>query len=105
MQSMKLSEKRSSPRVDVTQDVRFRMRNKRGDPFEGYGYTLNLSGTGVLFRANVVPVPGQELELAIDWPALREHTSKVELLVHCRVVRFERNVVAAAIERYEFVES
>lgn len=105
MQSMKPTERRSSPRVPVTQDVRFRMRTKRGVPFEGWGYTINMSGSGVLFRSNATPLNGEKLDLAVDWPALRDGPAKVELLLHCRVVRYESNVVAAAIDSYEFVEA
>src|SRR5687767_1163837 len=103
MQSMKPSKGRLD-RYSVHQCVRFSVKNRYGVPFHGSGYSVNLSGSGILFRSGVVPLPGEELEMTVDWPVRRANGSKLELILRAHVVRFEGNLVAAAIDKYEFIE-
>jgi hypothetical protein len=55
------------------------------------------------FTAEDPPIPGQSLELALNWPAKRPGGIRLELVIVGRVVRHEADRAAMAFTRYELV--
>ena len=68
----------------------------------GSGTTLNMSGKGVLFTTESSLIKGEQVELAVSWPALLNGVVPLKLVVQGCLVRIEEKQAAIAIERYEF---
>jgi PilZ domain len=96
------SERRSSGRMAIQQDVHYRVLNKRGADVEADGKTLNMSSSGVLFTTEHILLPGRRVELAINWPAQLDHKCALKLVARGRVVRFEKGTAAIEIMQHEF---
>jgi hypothetical protein len=68
----------------------------------GFGKTLNMSGSGVLFTTESRLAPGESIELSVSWPALLNGVKPLKLVAQGLVVRTEENRAAITIEKYEF---
>jgi hypothetical protein len=94
-------DRRTADRLPIEQDVRYKVRT--GNVVKaGFGRTVNISSTGVLFTTETTLAPGQRLEVAINWPALLDHKCPLKLVTTGRVVRSESGLAAITIDRYEF---
>ncbi|MGH9659599.1 MAG: PilZ domain-containing protein [Bryobacteraceae bacterium] len=95
-------DRRSSHRMPIERDVRYRVLAGKGVAQAGTGKTLNMSSGGVLFTTQE-PLPhGERVELSVSWPAQLNQTLPLKLVAMGRLVRCEEGQAAIAIERYEF---
>ena len=61
-----------------------------------------MSSGGILFTTTSDLKEGDQVELAIDWPARLNGTLRLKLVVSGPVVRAENNKAAIIISRYDF---
>lgn len=94
-------ERRSAARFCLHQQVRYRLIDRKNQE-TGVGQTVNISSRGLLFTTDHQMEPGEMLEVSVQWPAQLEDRCPLKLVTTGRVVRAEKGVVAASIERYEF---
>ncbi len=94
-------DRRSAVRFPIEQEVRYKIYSRNAIEV-GSGRTLNMSSNGVLFTTERALVPGERLELAVNWPAQLDNRCALKLVTTGRVVRSEDGRAAIAIERYEF---
>ncbi len=95
------ADRRTAVRFPIEEDVRYKVFN-RNTIEVGLGKTLNMSSNGILFTTERTLVPGERLEVAVNWPAQLDHKCALKLVTTGRVVRSDTNLAAIAIERYEF---
>ena len=95
------ADRRSAVRFPIEQDVRYKIFNRNSIEV-GSGKTVNMSSNGVLFTTERTLVPGERLEVAVNWPAHLDNKCPLKLVTTGRVVRCEDGRAAIAIERYEF---
>jgi hypothetical protein len=96
------SDRRGTDRMDIEQDVRYRVLNKREPDLESSGKTVNISSSGVLFTTDQVLIPGRRMELSINWPAQLDNKCALKLVARGRVVRSEGGRAALEIMQHEF---
>jgi hypothetical protein len=96
------SDRRGTDRMDIEQDVRYRVLNKREPELEASGKTVNISSSGVLFTTDQNLVPGRRMELSINWPAQLDNKCALKLVARGRVVRLEGGRAALEILQHEF---
>ena len=95
-------ERRKAKRFAIELELRYKTIGKREEPLIGFGKTVNISSSGVLFTCEQKFVAGTRLELSICWPAqLNEHCS-LNLVARGCVARSERDHLALRVDRYEF---
>ena len=97
-----LPERRAAQRFPMAQDVRFYSINGSGRGETGAGKTIDMSSTGLLFTSDQPLMLGQRLEAIVRWPARREGSRQLELVVHGTVVRTEGGTAAIGILGYQF---
>ena len=95
-------DRRSAKRMSIERDVQYRLMDRRDGEAVGYGQTLTLSSSGVLFTTKETLLPGRRVELAISWPAHLDNKCPLKLVARGRVVRFEGNAAALEIMQHEF---
>jgi hypothetical protein len=66
------------------------------------GETVNISSSGLLFRASEAVDAGQFVKASIDWPARLNDNVRLTLVVEGPVVRKIGDHAAMRIEKYEF---
>jgi c-di-GMP-binding flagellar brake protein YcgR len=98
---LKSADRRASVRFPIEQDVRYKVFNRNAIEI-GSGKTINMSSNGVLFTTERTLVPGERVEVAVNWPAHLDNKCPLKLVTTGRVVRSEPGVAAIAIDRYEF---
>ncbi len=76
--------------------------NSKGSAEIGTGETINISSTGVLFKAETPLPPGKRLELSISWPAQLDGKCGLKLVARGRIVRCHGTSIALEIDKYEF---
>jgi c-di-GMP-binding flagellar brake protein YcgR len=96
------SDRRSSGRMSIEQEVRYRVLNKKEGDVEAQGKTINISSSGVLFTTEHMLLPGRRVELSINWPAQLDNKCALKLVARGRVVRFEGGLAAIEIMQHEF---
>jgi len=97
-----LGDRRLSRRYPITVDLDYKAVSRDGAAVEGFGRTLNLSTSGVLFSSDRPLCPGMRIELAIAWPALLNDSLALDLRVCGRVARAEGTINAMHIRTHEF---
>ena len=95
-------ERRSSPRFQVHLRLRYTVKLRGSVRMAGSGQTINVSSSGLYFRADEVISLGQSVVVSIDWPAQLEGSIPLQLIIYGVVVRTDGSAAAIAIERYEF---
>ena len=83
-------------------EVRYRVLGGKRTKQAGCGKTVNMSSRGVLFTTESTLTEGEEIELAVSWPALLNGGLPLKLVAQGRLVRTEENQAAITIEKYEF---
>ncbi len=96
------SDRRGTDRMDIEQDVRYRVLSKKDGQLESSGKTVNMSSSGVLFTTDQILPPGRRVELSINWPAQLDNKCALKLVARGRVVRFEAGRAALEILQHEF---
>jgi hypothetical protein len=66
------------------------------------GESLNISSTDLLFTTKESFLPGQAVEVSIDWPILLDNRVRLSLVVEGVVVRTAEDHAAMRIERHYF---
>lgn len=95
-------DRRRSGRFPIEREVRYKVLSKKSADEVGAGQTVNISSSGVLFKADAFLVPGKRVELSISWPAQLNNKANLKLVARGRVVRCEEGCAAIEIQQYEF---
>jgi len=96
------SERRRSSRFPIEREVRYKTLNQRAEILSGYGKTLNISSSGVLFTSDHELPIGTRLELSISWPAQLNEKCLLNLVARGRITRHAKGQLALQIQQYEF---
>ena len=94
-------ERRTRARFPLVREVRYRPRNRRGEP-PCQGQTINISSSGTLFTIGEDLVPGTKVELSISWPLKLNNAVSMNLVAGATIVRVEGRKAAARFESHEF---
>jgi PilZ domain len=95
-------ERRSNARYTVELNVRYRTLTN-GRALLGIGRTLNVSSRGLLIASEQQIVHhGSLLEVSLEWPSLLDHSTPLQLIAMCRVIRCQPAAFAVRLERYQF---
>ena len=95
-------DRRTSQRMPIERDVRYKVLAGKTITQVGTGKTVNMSSGGVLFTTETLLPKGERVELSVSWPAQLNDTLPLKLVAMGRLVRCEDTQAAIAIERYEF---
>jgi PilZ domain-containing protein len=95
-------DRRTSQRLPIEREVRYKVLMGRGQTRTGTGRTVNISSAGILFTTDGLLPEGERVELSVSWPAQLNNTLPLKFVAMGRLVRCEENQAAIAIERYEF---
>ncbi len=96
------NDRRSADRFPIEREVRYKVLSKRSQDEAGFGKTLNMSSSGVLFTSEHFLIPGKRVEVSISWPAQLNNKTNLKLVARGRVVRCEGGKAALEIQQYEF---
>ena len=96
-----LAERRGAVRFPIDQPVRYKVTSRQ-TVAAGQGKTLNMSSAGVLFTTEHPLVPGERVELSVNWPAQLDHKHPLKLVACGRVVRVSDGAAVILIDRHEF---
>jgi hypothetical protein len=66
------------------------------------GESLNVSSKGLLFSSSHVFLPGQVIEVFIEWPILLENRIRLTLVAEGIVVRSAGTHTAVSVKKYQF---
>ncbi len=91
---------RSSTRYPLTLELRFAAAGGSGTA--GSGRTIDVSSSGLSFTCDRPLAPGQQLDVAIDWPVPLNGGVQLQLVLSGEVVRAKGSVAALRIRRHEF---
>jgi DNA-binding NarL/FixJ family response regulator len=64
--------------------------------------TLNISSKGLLFATEEALLPGQLLQVSVDWPARLDDQVPLKLVAEGRIIRNVNGLAAVRIDKYEF---
>ena len=96
------SDSRSSVRVPMDMEVRYRVVRRRRLVENGSGRTIDISSSGLSFTADTPLSIGQTLDVSIDWPVLLDGGVQLQIVASGVVVRTTGAVTAIRIERHDF---
>jgi len=96
-------ERRAHKRMDIKQEVRYTvLSGKNSVKPTGTGKTVDMSSGGVLITTESALTEGDQVELAISWPAQLDGVLPLKLMVFGRVVRADETQAAIILERHVF---
>jgi hypothetical protein len=95
-------ERRASTRFGLSLEIGYTVVNRRAIVRTGSGRTIDLSSSGLSFTTDQPPLPGQKLEMSIDWPVLLDGAIRLQLVMSGIVVRTAKAATAVQIQRHEF---
>jgi hypothetical protein len=98
---MTAGERRSADRFALDLSIHWTALRRKGPRNAGAGYTVNISGTGVLFSSDTALTVGDLVELTIDWPAGSGHRDS-KLITRGVVRRIDRAYAAVEVCQYAF---
>ena len=97
-----MTERRLKQRFPIQLDVLYRVYQRRTETALGIGKTIDISSSGLVFRAeNEIPV-GSRVEVSATWPALLHGNHPIRWIVFGNVVRTGNGITAVSIERCEY---
>ena len=96
------AERRASTRFSLNLEVSFNVTTRHADVKSGSGRTINLSSSGLSFTTDQSLLPGQKIDVSIDWPVLLDGSIKLQLVMSGVVVRANATTIALQIKRHEF---
>ena len=96
------TERRTSNRFPIRQELRYRVVNNPADNSAGTGLTHDMSSTGIRFSTEERIQPGRMVEVAVNWPARLDGVCPLKVVAVGRVVRSDARWAAFSIQRYEF---
>ena len=95
-------ERRSRHRFPVEAELYYLLAKDNAIEGAGQGTTVNISSSGILFRAMPPVRAGMDIELSIAWPTRLDGTARMQLRASGRTVRERDNGTAVHILHYEF---
>jgi hypothetical protein len=95
-------ERRGSSRFPIRQQVHYQVLRRRGIRESGWGQTINISSSGVLFTTTHRLPPRVVVELNIDWPAKLDNRLSLKLVARGCVVHSGPDYSAIEIDKHEF---
>jgi hypothetical protein len=95
-------ERRTGTRFPLDLKVRYVVRGRRSLDVTGSGSTIDLSSSGLNFRADKHLQAGMRLDVYIDWPVPLDGGVQLQLVMSGEVVRTDGLATALRIERHEF---
>ena len=95
-------ERRASTRFGLRLEISYAVVNRHAIVRTGSGRTIDLSSSGLSFTTDQPPLPGQKLEISIDWPVLLDGAIRLQLVMSGVVVRTTNAATALRINRHEF---
>ena len=98
----RVSDRRSSGRFPIEEEIRFHILDQRGGQLDGSGTTVDMARGGIRFQTNTPPSQGRLLEVSVNWPVALEGTCPLKLVAVGRVVRSGDNNAVLRIEKYQF---
>jgi c-di-GMP-binding flagellar brake protein YcgR len=96
------TERRGTNRFAIEQVVHYQVLSRKGDREDGWGKTVNISSSGVLFTTTHALEPQRQVELDINWPAKFDNRRAMKLVAWGRVVRSGEDYSVIVIDKYEF---
>jgi hypothetical protein len=96
------TDQRGAARFPVVREIRYKILSRRRVDESGFGTTINMSSSGVLFTADRDLRPGMRLEVSISWPVALNGQVPLKLVARGRVVRSAQGVAAIEISQHEF---
>lgn len=94
--------RRRSERMEIEQEVNYRIINRKDAEVVAQGKTVNISSSGVLFTTQKAVPPGRQVELDIHWPAQLDNKCGLKLVARGRIVRQDGEHAALEILQHEF---
>lgn len=95
-------ERRNARRFAIRQEVHYQVLSRIGHGESGWGKTINISSSGLLFTTNQTLPPRCLVELDIDWPPKVDGRLPMKLVAAGRVVRSGADYSAIAIKKHQF---
>ena len=96
------TERRAGTRFALSLGVSYAVLDRRAIVRTGSGRTIDLSSSGLSLTTNQPLLPGQNLDVSIDWPVLLDGAIKLQLVMSGIVVRADTTVIGLRIKRHEF---
>jgi hypothetical protein len=95
-------DRRGNDRFPIMRELHYRVLGSKGGNKSGFGKTLDISSSGVLFASDAPLAPGKRVELSISWPAQLDGKCALKLVARGRVTRCRGTEIAVRMDRYEF---
>ena len=95
-------ERRVKRRFRIEQAMKYKLLYGSRAAQAGTGTTVNISSSGLWFKADAVLGTGLPVEISMSWPARLNDVCPMKLMIYGCVVRSDQEGSALAIERYEF---
>jgi PilZ domain len=96
------SEHRQYPRYPIVLAAEFTLPTRGETARRGAGTTLDISSGGLLLACNNNLLPGNEIEVTLQWPFLLDGALPLKLRITGHIVRANQMVVGVQFSRYEF---
>jgi len=96
------TERRSTSRFPLQQEVRYRLIQARVGARRGVGQSIDVSSGGILFTTTERLPTGRIVEVAMHWPAQLNGNCPLQFVARGRVIRSDGKTAAVRIQRYEF---
>ena len=95
-------DRRGSERFSVEREIYYRVvTNTRGMEVSGYGRTVNISSSGVMFTTEQLLPSRCRIQLEIDWPAKLDNKCALKFVAEGHLLRSEAGFAVLEIQRYE----
>lgn len=98
------TDRRRADRFPANCQLRYRNAANK-NTWDGTGRTVNISSTGLLFRAKSSLPVGMPVEVSVMWPAKLDDAQFLKLEATGRVIRSHQGEAAIEIERCEFQDA
>jgi hypothetical protein len=96
---------RGAKRYEIALNLRYAVRRQGESAITGSGRSVNMSSSGLLFRADRKLQPWDSIVLALDWPVTAIEDEPLYLIVSGYVVRVKAVSTAMSISRSELVRA
>ncbi len=99
---LEVLERRSHNRYPISLEVEYALLNRGHIERLGYGRTVNVSSSGILFEADDALPAGRSIKLAMKWPFLLDGECALRLHVRGIVIRSDTKYAAVQMAHHEF---
>jgi len=96
------TDRRGAARFPVVREVRYKILSRKRVDEAGFGSTINMSSSGVLFSTDRALRPGMRLEVSISWPVALNGQVPLKLVARGRVVHSGEGIAAIEMSQREF---